>query len=53
MSHETFQLVKADFVPALNLKVEDYDHKITGARHLHLSCDDDNNVFMVAFMTKP
>jgi len=53
MSTEAFELVKTDFVPALNLKVEDYRHKVTGARHLHLGCDDDNNVFMVAFMTEP
>ena len=53
MSNSTFELVKTDFVPALNLKVEDYRHKVTGARHLHLGCEDDNNVFMVAFMTEP
>ncbi len=53
MSHDAFTLVKSDFVPALNLRVEDYEHKITGARHLHLGCEDDNNVFMVAFMTEP
>jgi Zn-dependent M16 (insulinase) family peptidase len=53
MTHDAFELVKTDFVPALKLKVEDYRHKVTGARHLHLGCDDDNNVFMVAFMTEP
>jgi len=53
MSNDAFELVKTDYVPALNLKVEDYRHKRTGARHLHLGCDDDNNVFMVAFMTEP
>jgi len=53
MSENTFELVKTDFVPALNLRVEDYRHKVTGARHLHLGCEDDNNVFMVAFMTEP
>ena len=52
-THEAFELVREDFVPALNLKVEDYRHKITGARHIHLGCDDDNNVFMVAFLTEP
>ena len=53
MAHSSFELIKTDFIPALNLKVEDYRHKVTGARHLHLGCDDDNNVFMVAFMTEP
>lgn len=53
MSNDAFTLVKSDFVPALNLRVEDYEHRVTGARHLHLGCEDDNNVFMVAFMTEP
>ncbi len=53
MSDETFELLREDLVPALNLKIEDYRHKVTGARHLHLGCDDDNNVFMVAFLTEP
>ena len=53
MTHEAFELVREDIVPALNLKVEDYRHKVTGARHIHLGCDDDNNVFMVAFLTEP
>ncbi len=53
MNHDTFEPVKTDFVPALNLAVEDYRHGVTGARHLHLACEDSNNVFMVAFMTKP
>ena len=52
-NHAAFELIKTDFIPALNLKVEDYRHKRTGARHLHLGCEDDNNVFMVAFMTEP
>ena len=53
MSHDTFEPVKTGLVPALNIAVEDYRHKITGARHLHLACEDSNNVFMVAFMTRP
>ncbi len=53
MSHDTFESVKNDFIPALNITVEDYRHRTSGARHLHLACNDNNNVFMVAFMTKP
>ena len=53
MPSETFELLKTDHIPSLNLGVEDYRHKVTGARHLHLAGADDNNVFMVAFMTKP
>lgn len=53
MNHGTFESVKTDPVPALNITVEDYRHRTSGARHLHLACDDSNNVFMVVFMTKP
>ncbi|TNG01776.1 MAG: peptidase M16, partial [Gammaproteobacteria bacterium] len=53
MSNTPFELINTGSVPALNLKIEDYRHRTTGARHLHLSCEDDNNVFMVAFLTEP
>lgn len=53
MNHDAFTCVKSGFVPALNLQIEDYEHKVTGARHLHIGCDDDNNIFMVVFMTEP
>jgi hypothetical protein len=29
MSDETFELLREDLVPALNLKIEDYGHKVT------------------------
>jgi Zn-dependent M16 (insulinase) family peptidase len=53
MSNTPFELITTGHVPALDLKIEDYRHRTTGARHLHLSCEDDNNVFMVAFLTEP
>ncbi len=53
MSHPTFTLVRQTKIPSLNLEVEEYHHLATGARHLHLVADDDNNAFLVAFLTVP
>ncbi|MEL0083880.1 MAG: insulinase family protein, partial [Gammaproteobacteria bacterium] len=48
-----FEKLRSEPVGALNLTVEEYRHRATGARHFHLASDDDNNVFLVAFLTVP
>lgn len=53
MSETTFELTARESIPALNLEYRLYRHPGTGARHLHLEADDDNNAFMVAFPTIP
>ncbi|CAK0744779.1 presequence protease [Gammaproteobacteria bacterium] len=53
MSNETFSLLRRQEVPSLNLTVEEYRHRVTGARHFHLAAEDDNNAFLVAFLTVP
>lgn len=40
-------------VPELNLTAIILRHEPTGARHVHLACDDPNNVFGVGFRTPP
>lgn len=40
-------------VPELNLTAITLSHEPTGARLLHLACDDPNNVFAVGFRTPP
>jgi hypothetical protein len=40
-------------IPELNLTAVTLSHEPTGARHLHLACDDPNNVFAVGFRTPP
>lgn len=40
-------------VPELNLTAVTLRHEATGARLLHLACDDPNNVFAVGFRTPP
>ncbi len=48
-----FEKLRSEPVSALNLTVEEYRHRVTGARHFHLAAEDDNNVFLVAFLTVP
>ncbi|MDM8559247.1 insulinase family protein [Candidatus Parabeggiatoa sp. HSG14] len=53
MSHPAFSFVRQARISSLNIEVEEYRHTVTGARHLHLSADDNNNAFLVAFLTVP
>tara|TARA_R110000868_G_scaffold411733_1_gene708246 strand:- start:75987 stop:78896 length:2910 start_codon:yes stop_codon:yes gene_type:complete len=49
----TFKLVGSQYISALQANVELYEHKKTGAMHLHLAAENTENVFMVAFRTMP
>jgi Zn-dependent M16 (insulinase) family peptidase len=40
-------------IASLNLEYQEYRHLKTGARHIHLAADDDQNAFLVAFLTVP
>ena len=40
-------------IAELNLTAIQLRHEPTGARHLHIACDDPNNVFAVGFRTPP
>jgi len=51
--HPAFRWVRSHPVATLQLTVEEYEHRATGARHLHLAADNDENVFLVAFRTCP
>ncbi|MDX1590009.1 MAG: insulinase family protein [Oleiphilaceae bacterium] len=51
--HPAFRWIRSHAVETLHLTVEEYEHKATGARHLHLAADNDENVFLVAFRTCP
>ncbi len=48
-----FEHLRSYRIPSLNLEAQEYRHAGTGARHLHLAANDDNNAFMVAFRTLP
>lgn len=51
--HSSFEFIRSQSIDSLNLTVEHFKHKITGAEHYHLAADDPQNVFMVALRTVP
>ncbi|MBT6276156.1 MAG: peptidase M16 [Chromatiales bacterium] len=53
MSSSHFESTGTHVIEALNLTLESYRHRRTGARHIHLAADDSNNAFLVAFLTVP
>jgi len=48
-----FDEVRRYPIESLNLEYQEYKHQKTGARHIHLAADDDQNAFLVAFLTVP
>lgn len=52
-AHPAFEWRRSQVVESLNLTVEEYRHRKTGAVHYHLAADFDENVFMVALRTVP
>ena len=52
-THPAFEKLRSHRIDTLNLEVEEYRHRKTGARHLHLAADNDENVFFVALRTFP
>jgi Zn-dependent M16 (insulinase) family peptidase len=53
MTHPAFERLRSHSIPALRLEFQEYRHRATAARHLHLAADDPHNAFMVAFLTVP
>jgi len=51
--HPAFEYIGQHTIDSLNLTVEHYEHKVTGATHYHLAADDPQNVFLVALRTVP
>ncbi|MFO7992921.1 MAG: insulinase family protein [Marinobacter sp.] len=51
--HPAFEQLRSHRISTLNVTVEEYRHRKTGARHLHLAADNDENVFFVALRTFP
>lgn len=49
----SFDLIQQQLIANLNLTLEIYHHRNTGAKHIHLASDDNNNVFLVGFLTVP
>lgn len=53
MTHPAFEHLRSRAVPALKLELQEYRHRATGARHVHLASDDPHKAFLVAFLTVP
>ena len=51
--HPAFEAVSVRRIDSLNLELQAYRHKKTGALHYHLAADNSENVFLVAFRTVP
>ncbi|MDY0213007.1 MAG: insulinase family protein [Desulfuromonadaceae bacterium] len=48
-----FSLIQSSMLEEINIKLIQFKHERTGARFVHLECDDSNNMFGVAFKTPP
>lgn len=48
-----FELLRSVPLTNLHCVFEEYRHKKTGAQHIHLAADNDENVFLVALRTLP
>lgn len=51
--HPAFKAIRSEFIEALNVTVQEYEHKETGAKHFHIASDNDENVFLVGLKTVP
>jgi Zn-dependent M16 (insulinase) family peptidase len=51
--HSSFEYIRSQTLSALNIKVNEYRHRKTGAQHIHIEADNDENVFLVALRTVP
>ncbi|TCO78365.1 insulinase family protein [Chromatocurvus halotolerans] len=51
--HASFRQLQDVAIDALNLRVQHFEHRETGAQHYHLASDHNENVFLVALRTVP
>jgi presequence protease len=52
-THQAFEWLRSVPIDSLHLELQEYRHRATGARHLHIASEDTNNAFLVAFLTVP
>lgn len=52
-THPAFEWNRSEEISSLNITMEEYTHRETGAKHFHLSSENSENVFLVAFRTVP
>jgi Zn-dependent M16 (insulinase) family peptidase len=52
-AHAAFDLLRCEHIDSLNLDVQQFQHRETGAMHYHMAADNSENVFLVALRTVP
>ena len=52
-AHEAFDLIRTEHIDSLNLDIQQFVHRQTGAAHYHLAANNSENVFLVALRTVP
>ena len=52
-THPSFEWLRSQTIDSLNITVSEYQHRVTGAQHIHLASDNSENVFLVALRTVP
>lgn len=53
IAHDSFLPLRSERIDALNIRIEHFEHRDTGAIHYHLATDNTENVFLVALRTVP
>ncbi|TQV78255.1 peptidase M16 [Exilibacterium tricleocarpae] len=51
--HPAFEWLRSQRIDSLKVTVEEYRHRKTGAQHIHIDADNEENVFLVALRTVP
>lgn len=52
-AHPAFEHLRSETIDSLQVTVEEYRHRKTGAQHIHIAADNNENVFLVALRTVP
>lgn len=52
-THQDFTFLRQETIQSLQLNAQLFQHRETGAQHIHLDTGQDENVFLVAFRTMP
>lgn len=53
IAHPSFEFLRSQTIDSLKIRVEEYRHRATGAQHIHMAADNNENVFLVALRTVP
>ena len=48
-----FVFLRQQTIESLNINIQEYEHIVTGASHIHLASEQAENVFLVALKTMP